>query len=268
MGLIAGVLEGVLCVILYVRMCKREVPEPMGKKAAIPVVLGLFSPILSTILLAVFALAVMQITGGQSQSLTSQIPTYTLRSLFAAFLGAAFPEELVKFLFLLLSARIIKPKNVYEYGLLGAGVGTGFTFLEQMLYGGQNIVNSLVRLPFFAMHVAFDLIMGVLLGLAMYKRHSGRGGDKKYVILAFVVPVLWHTIFDAATTFNKALQAELDADNKLVTYVGAAAALIVIIVSVALQVWGLVKYKKETEELCAMETSSQPSRPRHIKSEQ
>lgn len=268
MGLIVGILEGILCIILYVRMCKREVPEPMGKKAAIPVVLGFFAPFLSTLLLAAYGLAINQAMGGQGQSLVSMIPTYTLKSLFAGFMGAAFPEEFIKLLLLLLSMRIIRPKNVYECGLLGAGVGTGFTFLEEMLYGGQNVASALVRLPFFAMHVVFDLIMGILLGLALYEKQSGRGGASRHAALAFVMPVLWHTIFDAATTFNKGLQAGIDTENELLRNVSAIVALIVIIASVALQIWGLIQYKKKTGELCAMETSSQPSRPRHSRSKQ
>lgn len=274
MGLIAGIIEGILCIILYVRMCGREVPEPMGKKAAIPVVLGLFAPILSTLLLLGFGLLlgygfiVTQSTGGQGQSLTSFVPTYALKSFVSAFIGASFPEELVKFLLLLLSMKIVKPKNVYECGLLGAGVGVGFTFLEEMLYGGQSIVSSLVRLPFFAMHVVFDLIMGIFLGLALYGEKNGHSGTKKHVILAFVVPVLWHTVFDAATTFNKMLQTGLDTDNDFLRNVGAVFAVVVIVASVALQVWELVQFKKRTGELCAMEISQPSSHPQHSESEQ
>ena len=268
MGLIVGILQGILCIILYVRMYKREVPEPMGKKAAIPVVLGFFAPFLSTALLVGFGLIVMKVTGGQLQSLTGLIPTYTLRSLTAAFIGAAFPEEFIKLLFILLSSKFIKPKNVYEYGLLGAGVGAGFTFLEEMLYGGGSIAAALGRIPFFAMHVVFNLIMGVFLGLALCEKRNGRAGATKHAILAFVVPVLWHSIFDAATTFNKALQAGVDTDNDFLAIAGVAVALVVVIVSVALQVWGLIKYKNSTEELCAMDITQQESQPRHSKSEQ
>lgn len=266
MGLIMGMLDGALCVILYVRMCRREVPEPMGKKAAIPVALGLLAPLFSTLMFVGIGLISLQITGEQSQSLVSFVPTNTLKSFVAAFLGAAFPEELIKFLLLLLSVKLVKPKSIYECGLLGAGVGTGFTFLEQMIYGGTNLVSALARMPFFAMHLVFDLIMGLFLGLAMHEKRNGRSG-KKHDVLAFVVPVLWHTVFDAATTFNKVLQTGLETEDTFSRNVGAVFALIVLVVSIAAQVWVLIQYKKRTEELCAMELSQQSSRPRHSKSE-
>lgn len=267
MGLILGLLDGLLCVILYVRMCRREVPEPMGKKAAIPVALGLVPPILSTLMLVCFGLIAALVTGTQGQLQINLPLGYTLRSLLAAFIGASFPEELTKFLFILLSVKLVKPRNIYEYGLLGAGIGTGFTFLEQMLYGSGNPVNALIRLPFFAMHVVFNLIMALFLGLAQYEKKNERRGAGKYAVLAFVVPLLWHTVFDAATTYNKMLQTGLETEDVLLRNVGAAIALIVIIASVALQVWELVRYKRRTEELCAMETLPQSSRPRHRKSE-
>lgn len=255
MGLILGILDGVLCVILYARMCRREIPKPMGKKVAIPMALGLLAPILSTALLIVLGFILMQVNGGQGQSLQDVVPTYTLKSLVAAFLSASFPEELIKFLFILLSVKLVKPKNIYEYGLLGSGVGTGFTFLEQMAYGGQSPITALVRMPFFAMHMVFNLIMAIFLGLAMYEKQKGRSGATLHAILAFVVPLLWHTVFDASTTFNRMLQTGLDTENDLLRNVGAAIALIVIVASVTLQFWLLVQYKKRTKELCAMKIS-------------
>lgn len=267
MGLILGILDGILCVILFIRMYRREVPEPMGKKAAIPVALGLVSPVLSTLLLVAYGFIAALVLGAESQSIPSMVPTYTLRSFVAAFLGAGFPEELIKFLFILLSVKLVKPKNVYEYGLIGAGVGTGFTFLEQMLYGSQNPASALVRIPFFAMHVVFNLITALYLGLAKHEKENGRSGAKKHAVLAFVVPLLWHTCFDAATTYNTMLWTGIDNGDVLLRNVGLVFALAVIIASVALQVWGLVLYKKRTEELCAMDVLQQSSRPRHSKVE-
>ena len=37
MGILSSVLSFALCAIVYVRMLKREVPEPMGKKQAITI---------------------------------------------------------------------------------------------------------------------------------------------------------------------------------------------------------------------------------------
>lgn len=255
MGLIVGIIAGVLCCVLYIRMCRRDVPVPMGKKAAIPVALGCIAPILSTVMFIGIGFALLTVSGDSSQSLKDLVPTYTLKSLVAAFLTAGFPEELVKFLFLLLSAKLVKPKSVYEWGLLGAGVGVGFTFLEEMLYGGGNVAVALFRMPFFAMHMVFDLIMGLFLGLAAFDRKDGREGALRHTVIALVVPLLWHVTFDAATTFNTALTVGIDTGNDFLMYVGATVAVVVIVASVVLQFWELVQFKRKSGELCAMRLS-------------
>ena len=55
MGIILALVAFFLCVIIYVRMVRRETPEPLGKiKAAIPVVVGLAAPFLATALVILF----------------------------------------------------------------------------------------------------------------------------------------------------------------------------------------------------------------------
>ena len=52
MGIILALVAFALCAIVYVRMVKREIPEPISKKQAIiPVAAGLAAPILATILI-------------------------------------------------------------------------------------------------------------------------------------------------------------------------------------------------------------------------
>ena len=260
MGLILGILDGVLCVILYARMCRREIPKPMGKKVAIPMALGLLAPILSTALLIVLGFILMQVNGGQGQSLQDVVPTYTLKSLVAAFLSASFPEELIKFLFILLSVKLVKPKNIYEYGLLGSGVGTGFTFLEQMAYGGQSPITALVRMPFFAMHMVFNLIMAIFLGLAMYEKQKGRSGATLHAILAFVVPLLWHTVFDASTVDNTALMVENEATNVTGFIIAAGVMLVSVVMQFVMFAW----LKKKTGEYSGMALNWQDPLPVNV----
>ena len=137
MGIITAIISCILCGILYVRMIRREVPEPLTKKQAIiPPVLGFFAPFLSTLLAMLFGVLTLKVLGGPlSEKVSSPLP----RSLLSSFFVAGFPEEFVKCLLILLAVKLVKPKNVYEYALIGAGGGFGFTALEELLYSGSTL---------------------------------------------------------------------------------------------------------------------------------
>ncbi len=50
LGIITSLISAALCLAVYVRMIRREIPEPMPKKKAIiPVVVGVFSTFLATV---------------------------------------------------------------------------------------------------------------------------------------------------------------------------------------------------------------------------
>lgn len=245
MGLIAALIATALCSVVYVRMIRREVPEPISKKqAAIPAVLGLLSVFLATMLMIGFGAGIKALFGSVSEAVSSLV----LRSLVSSFFLAGFTEEVVKLLMFLATIKIVKPKNVYEYGLLCAGVGFGFTALEEFIYSGSSPVAMVLRIFFFAMHVVFGLLMGLHLGLAKDCRLQGRGGAGKHVFLALFLPVLWHTLFDAATTSN----AAFNSDDESVKIAGAVIALIVCAASIAGQIILLVRFKKNTQAYCAM----------------
>ena len=252
MGLLVAIIASVLCAVVYVRMYRREVPEPIGKKkAALPAVLGFVAPTFSTLLVVLFGLIVLRITGGQS--LTEVISSPILSSLVRSFLLAGFTEEFIKFLLFLLTVKIVKPKNVYECGLLCAGIGFGFTALEDVLYGGGNVTVALSRLLFFAMHMAFGLIMGTYYGLAKYDTKQGRDSAGRSMFLALFLPMLWHTLYDAATVAN----AGATTDDKTLQMAGVIVGLIAIIISVVLQFVVLVRFRKKSEEYCAMDLTSE-----------
>ena len=246
MGLIAAVIATVLCAVVYVRMYKRELPEPISKRqAAIPVVLGtaaVFLMVPATI--GVEYLITMVIPGG----LAGLAPSLVLRSLVSAFFMAGCTEELIKLLMFLIVVRVVKPKNVYEYGLLCAGVGFGFTGLEDLLYGMTNPVSSFFRVLFFAMHMVFGLLMGVELGMARFSKRAGTGGSGKHTLLALALPVLWHTVFDASTTTN----AGFNATDETTQIVAIVVALVVCAISIALQFVLLIRFKRDTMKLCVM----------------
>ena len=143
-------------------MIRREVPEPISKKqAAIPAVLGLLSVFLATMLMIGFGAGIKALFGSVSEAVSSLV----LRSLVSSFFLAGFTEEVVKLLMFLVAIKIVKPKNVYEYGLLCAGVGFGFTALEEFIYAGSSLVAMVLRIFYFAMHMVFGLLMGLHLGL-------------------------------------------------------------------------------------------------------
>lgn len=247
MGILISLIAFVFCAVIYVRMLRREVPEPIGKKAAaLPVALGVFAPFLSTGLVILLSLLLSRLLGVSISGFTSSL---LLSSLVSAFIAAGFTEELVKLLLFLLTVKLLKPKNVYEYGLLFAGVGVGFTALEEMLYGGGDPVAALTRLPFFSMHMVLGLIMGLELGQARFCRRSSTGSAGLHTFRALFLPVLWHTVYDASTTFNAAIHAEDTALNTI----GAVIGLVVVLISVVLQFVLLIRFRKNAGKYCGME---------------
>lgn len=246
MGLIAAVIATALCAAVYVRMYKRELPEPMGvKRAVLPVAFGVIAIFFTVPMVVLWGLLIQGITGSSIRELVSSL---ALRSLIASFFLAGFTEELIKFLMFLIVIKVAKPKSVYEYGLLCAGVGLGFTGLEDTLYGMQDPATSLYRALFFAMHLLFGLLMGIQLGLAEYSRQQGRNDVGLHVLLAFLLPVLWHTLFDAATGLNAGLQS----NDENVQVVAVIIAFTADAISIALQFVLLSWFKKRTREYCGM----------------
>ena len=240
-GYICCIVAFALCAFVYVRMVKREEPKTLGKKSIIPAVLGFFSPIISLVLIILVRMVIVTIAGGP---VSISVPNLFMKSMAKAFFGAGLPEELTKLLFALLAVAIVKPKNVYTYALMFIGVGFGFTALEEFVYGGGNDLFSLARLPGFALHMVFDMIMGVHFGLARFKRKQGTGGSFVHVVIAIVLPILWHTVYDAATVDNAGLEIE----NEMALII----ALVVDVASIVLQFIMLSRFKKRSKELCQM----------------
>jgi len=255
MGFITSLIAFILCAFVYVRMIRREVPEQIGKAQAwVPVGAGLIAPIISTVIAVGLGMLTIKLHGGEITQSGVNMPAQqaqqetnvVLRSLIKSFRVAGSTEELVKLLLALLMVKVFKPKNVYEYALAFVGVGFGFTALEEVLYGGGGLA-SLSRLPGFAMHMVFGILMGVNLGLARYaKLHGGSAG--KHIFLGLFLPVLWHTLYDAATTFN----AGFDATDENVQVAAVVIALIVTVASTVLQFVLLVRFKNNAVKYSEM----------------
>ena len=231
-GYLSCIIAFVLCIFVYIKMVKRDESATLGKKSIIPVIFGLFAPIITLLFLILIA----------GKSFSIEVPNLVLKSLLKAFVGAGFTEEFIKLLLALLCVAIVKPKNVYTYALMFVGVGFGFTALEEFVYGGGDSLLSLARIPGFALHMVFGIIMGTHLGLARYNKKTGNGGSVIHICAGLVLPVLWHTVYDAATVDNAGLALENEA--------AIIISLVVDIASIVLQFVMLSRFKKQSKDYC------------------
>jgi len=235
--------------ILYKRMIGREVPEPIrGAQVFIPVGLGLVSTALS--LPIMLGAAILLTKAGYVRAEHS----LWVQSLVAALITAGLPEELSKYLMIVLGLFLFRSriKNVYEYALIGAAVGFGFTVFEEYLYGSA-LLSMIFRLFLIALHMLFSMIMGCFLGRAKYQRLTGEGSAAWSYVLAFLIPVAMHTVYDACTGTN----GFLSSDNDDIILTGIIIGILGTIVMFVLQIILLNRFKKDAEKLSSMKVTRQ-----------
>ena len=234
---------------LYIRMIRREVPKPIGTwQALVPVLFGVVSTLVSTLLTVAISIGL-----GLLGARVDEIGNPVVQSAVKALVGAGLTEEIIKLLMMLLSFRLFRPKNVYEYILIGAAVGIGFTLHEEYAYAGSAV--GLLRMITLGMHTVLGIVMARYLGMARYQSRIGRSDAAKRIVLAFVLPVLIHTAYDTLTVANPALQGigtEMDETSMLLYLVAGIAA---IAVCAVWQVIVFVKLKKRAAEYSAMKTA-------------
>jgi RsiW-degrading membrane proteinase PrsW (M82 family) len=124
-----------------------------------------------------------------------------------ALLFAAIPEEIVKISIIALIARRRRDFDEPMDGVVyGTAVGLGFAALENILYvvgaegawGGVAVMRGILSVPF---HGALGAIAGAYIArahfgaLGMHK--SGRWRRPRLLVLAWLVPIVLHTGFDA-----------------------------------------------------------------------
>ena len=249
MPIIQLVISLIVLGFLYSRMIRRESPEPVSKaQAAVPVVLGAVSTVLSFLLFLGIGYLL-----DKAGVVTKQLPAF-IRSVVAAFISAGLPEEITKFLMILLTLLIFRGRirNVYEYILIGAGVGFGFTLLEEFLYGSAEGMTAIVRLLTVASHMVFGIIMARHLGTAKYNKIKGSGSVTGEYVLALIVPILLHTLYDAGTATNAYMNSGKEEDE----LIGIVIALVVTVALFIVQIAVPVRLKKNTEKYCGMRISS------------
>ena len=115
-SIVSALFALVICGLIYLRIIKREVPEPIGKlQAILPVILGGICVLVSgpAGIGLLYAFKNIGVTGETMATLPA--------SFFTAFFVAGGVEELFKFLAIIITIAILKNKvkNVYEYIILG-----------------------------------------------------------------------------------------------------------------------------------------------------
>ncbi len=177
-------------------------------------------------------------------------------SLLRSFLMAGVTEEAAKLLMILLALVILKPrvKNVYEYVLIGAAVGFGFAVAEEFYYGDfgadstaadyVSLVGRMISVP---AHMTFNMVMGEFFGRARFNRLRGKGSPALGCVLAVLIPMGVHTLYDACTIFNSKLVAG-EMSGILMALAGYVGLMIYEIVV-------LIRFRKNTEKFCGMRIS-------------
>ena len=229
---------------LYWRMVKRELPQPVGAmQALLPIALGLLSHPLTL----PFSMASIKSQAASGTALKLSELSFA-QSLERSFIVAGGLEEIAKLVLIIVVLLVFrgKVKNVYEYVLIGACVGFGFSIIEEFSYGADDasVFSTVMRMISVPAHMTFSMIMAEFLGRAKYSKLTGKGSAALSYVLAAVVPVAVHTLYDARTAFNPDLvKGEMAGIAKaLIGYVGLMAYEIVV----------LIRFKKKTRQLCEM----------------
>ena len=229
---------------LYKKMIDWEYPLKISKaQAIVPVGLGILSLPLSFaifFLIAYIGRNVFGVSLGDGPLL--------LASFNSALFSAALNEELAKLIFTLIGIIIFRKsiKNVYDYILIGGAVGFGFTIVEEYIYGSGTIA-LILRAVTVTVHMMLGFAMGRHIGLARYNKVTGKGSVWKEYLLAFVVPVVVHTIYDTLAV-NKLLPSE----DEITSGIGTAMALTALVLTFALQVYVFMRLKKNAGTLAAL----------------
>lgn len=229
---------------LYKKMMDWEQPLKTSKaQAIVPVVLGVLSMPLSFAIFMLIALIgrnVFGVTLGEGPLLWA--------SFSSALFSAALNEELAKLIFILISILIFRKsiKNVYDYILIGGAVGFGFTIVEEYIYS-SGIVTLILRAITITVHMLLGFAMGRHLGLARYNKVTGKGSVLMEYLLAYIVPVAVHTVYDTLSV-NKLLSSK----DELIANIGTAMALVALVLTFALQVFVFKRLKQNAGELTAL----------------
>lgn len=189
--ILAAVLPA-LILLAYILIRDRKCPEPF-KKIALGVGFGVLSVLLDFIILALpDALGFLDFN---AQSVGGAIAK--------AFFCAGLPEEAAKMLMLWLLIRKNPYFDEYMDGIVYAVcIGMGFAGAENILYLFSNIdvwQSVAVSRAFLAIpeHFCLAVLMGYFVAIASFNPNK-----RWYYALAYLVPVIFHTTYDACLFIN------------------------------------------------------------------
>ena len=247
MTIISVIMTIIILGILYWRMVKREIPEPVGwQQALIPIAIGMVSfPITIP-----FSMGHMKSLANDPNALKLSELNF-FKALWRDLILAGGLEEIAKLLMILVVLFIFrnKVKNVYEFILIGACVGIGFAIAEEYFYGSgeeATILTIVLRTISVAAHMTFNMVMAEFLGRARISKLSGKGSPVIYYLLAILVPITVHTLYDVTTAFNSSLMRG-EIKGFIVAAIGYVGLLVYELVV-------LIRCKKKTAEFCSMRT--------------
>jgi RsiW-degrading membrane proteinase PrsW (M82 family) len=94
--------------------------------------------------------------------------------------------------------------------------------------------------------MTLNMIMGEFIGRAKYNKQKGEGQTVLYWILALIIPMALHTLYDAGTVFNFVIIKDGD-------YIGGGIlGLIAVITNVVVLIKVLTRAKKNAENFSAL----------------
>ena len=233
--------------VLYWRMVKREIPRPVGwLQALLPIAIGM----LSYPLTVPFSMGYLKALANNPNSQKLSEMNF-IQALGRDLILAGGLEEIAKLGIIVVILLVFrkKVKNVYEYILIGACVGIGFALIEEFSYGSAddaNIVSTIGRLISVPAHMTFNMVMAEFLGRARLSKLTGKGSAILNYVLALLVPLLIHTLYDVSTAFNPSL---MRGEEK-----GVIIALIGYVCLLVYELVVLLRCKKKTAELCGLST--------------
>ncbi|MBR5605318.1 MAG: PrsW family intramembrane metalloprotease [Verrucomicrobia bacterium] len=232
---------------LYWRMVKREIPQPVGwLQALLPIAIGM----LSYPLTVPFSMGYLKALANNPNSLKLSEMNF-IQALGRDLILAGGLEEIAKLVIIVVILLIFrkKVKNVYEYILIGACVGIGFALIEEFSYGSAddaNIVSTIGRLISVPAHMTFNMVMAEFLGRARLSKLTGKGSAILNYVLALLVPLVIHTLYDVSTAFNPSLMRG-EVKGEIIALIGYVSLLVFELVV-------LLRCKKKTAELCGLST--------------
>ncbi len=114
-----------------------------------------------------------------------------IRQAFKDMIVAGLAEEIVKHLHVSRMIKASQERICWIETIAYAGiVGIGFELAEAVVYAlGTNVIQILVR-GITALHVSYGLLMGYYIGKEIMT------GQKKYALLALILPTLIHGLYD------------------------------------------------------------------------